>query len=295
MDIRQLRYYLSVLHEGSMGGAARAHFVTQPAVTLQMQRLQESAGEKLLMREGRRMVPTEAGRVLAAHAEAVVRRMDVLEAEMKGLRGLEHGSLRVGNIDAASVYVLPDLYHQFHERYPGVNLEITVGDTSELLDALRHGNVELATTTLPVDAAGFEVFEIYREELVPVASADDPLAARRRVTAKELSEAGVITYPAGATTRRLIDTAFESAGAVLRPRMEISSPEAIMRLTQAGLGPAILPEPVVAAELESGTLVRLPLGRLRIERAIGMVHRERGALSPAARAFLDMVVQRART
>jgi len=294
MDIRQLRYFLSVLHEGSVGGAARAHFVTQPAVTLQMQRLQESAGEKLLVREGRRMVPTEAGRVLAAHAEAVVRRMDVLEAEMKGLRGLEHGSLRVGNIDAASVYVLPDLYHQFHERYPGVNLEITVGDTSELLDALRHGDVELATTTLPVDAAGFDVFEIYREELVPVAPADDPLAARRRLTATELSDAGVITYPAGATTRRLIDKAFESAGAVLRPRMEISSPEAIMRLTQAGLGPAILPEPVVAAELESGTLVRLRLGRLRIERAIGMVHRERAALSPAARAFLDMVVQRAR-
>jgi len=294
MDIRQLRYFLSVIHEGSVGSAARAHFVTQPAVTLQMQRLQDSVGEKLLVREGGRMVPTEAGRVLAAHAEAVVRRMDLLEAEMSGLRGLERGSLRVGNIDAASVYVLPDLYHEFHERYPGVTLEITVGDTRELLDALRRGNVELATTTLPVDAAGFEVFEIYREELVPVAPPGDPLTTRRRLGANELSEAGVITYPEGATTRGLIDTAFEAAGTLLQPRMEISSPEAIKRLAQAGLGPAILPEPVVTAELAAGTLVRLPMGRLRIERAIGMVHRKRDALSPAARAFLDMVVERAR-
>ena len=240
------------------------------------------------------MVPTEAGRVLAAHAEAVVRRMDVLEAEMSGLRGLERGSLRLGAIDAASVYVLPDIYHEFHERYPGVTLEITVGDTRELLDALRRGAVELATTTLPVDADGFEVFEIYREELVPVAPSDDALARKRSVGAKALSHAGVITYPEGATTRRLIDSAFESAGAPLRPRMEISSPEAIKRLCQAGLGPAILPGPVVADELATGALVRLPMGRLRIERAIGMVHRERASLSPAAREFLDMVVERSR-
>lgn len=294
MDIRQLRYFLSVVSEGSVGAAARRHFVTQPAVTLQMQRLQDSVGEKLLVREGGRMVPTEAGRVLARHAEAVVRRMDVLEAEMSGLRGLERGSLRVGNIDAASVYVLPELYHAFHERYPGVTLEITVGDTRELIEALRHGNVELATTTLPVDAQGFEVFEIYREELVPVAPAADPLAAIGKVTPAVLSQAGLITYPRGATTRRLIDAAFTDAGVALRARMEISSPEAIKRLAQAGLGPAILPEPVVADELASGALVRLRMDPVRIERAIGMVHRERAALSPAARAFLDMVVERSR-
>jgi DNA-binding transcriptional LysR family regulator len=294
MDIRQLRYFLSVVREGSVGAAARLHFVTQPAITLQMQRLQESVGETLLVREGGRMVPTEAGRVLAGHAEAVVRRMEVLEAEMSGLRGLERGSLRVGNIDAASVYVLPDLYQAFHERYPGVTLEIAVGDTRELMEALRHGNVELATTTLPVEAEGFEVFEIYREELVPVAPATDPLSSHKRVTPGSLARAGVITYPRGSTTRRLIDAAFAEAGAPLRPRMEISSPEAIKRLAQAGLGPAILPEPVVADELESGALVRLRMGPLRIERAIGMVHRERAALSPAARAFLDMVLARSR-
>jgi len=295
MDIRQLRYFISVIKEGSVGAAARIHFVTQPAISLQMQRLQDTVGEKLFVRDGRRMVPTEAGRVLAAHAEAVVRRMDVLEAEMSGLRGLERGSLRLGAIDAVSVYVLPDIYHEFHEKYPGVILEITVGDTRELLEALRRGDVEVASTTLPVDARGFEVFEIYRERLVPVVPVDDPLAGKRSVTATALGEAGVITYPEGATTRRLIDTAFESAGATLRPRMEISSPEAIKRLSQAGLGPAILPEPVVKAELESGELVRLNVQGVDIERAIGMVHRERAALSPAARTFLDMVAERSRT
>jgi len=291
MEIRQLRYFLSVVREGSVGAAARTHFITQPAVSLQMRRLEEEVGETLFDRRGRRMVPTEMGRILTGHAEDVLRSLDALEGAVAGARGLESGHLRMGNIDAASIYVLPEVYHEFHERYPGVTMEIVVGDTRALLDALGHGDVELATTTLPIDDESLVANEIYHERLVAVADPQHPLCGRTRISPRQLTESGVITYPAGSTTRRLIESAFSARGHTLRPRMEISSPEAMKRLSQAGLGVTILPRPVVADEVEQGTLVELAAG-LRIERSIGMVHRGVDTLSPAARVFLEMVESR---
>jgi len=292
MEIRQLKYLLDVVQKGTVRAAAEANFVTQPAVSLQLQRLEDELGEPLFARRGRRLVPTEMGEMVARHAADVLRSLEGLEKAVAGVRGLETGSLRMGGIDAASIYVLPDLYQEFHARYPGVSIEITVGDTRELLRALRSGGVELATTTLPVDDAALHSAEIYREELIAVARPGHELSSRRRVTLRELTEAGLITYPAGATTRRLIDQTFAAHGEVMRPRMEISSPEAMRHLAAAGLGVCILPQPVVTDGIERGTLARLRTGEARFERSIGMVHRGRETLSPAARVFLEMVEQR---
>src|SRR5512139_2680669 len=150
MDIRQLRYFLSTVRRGSVGAAAGEHFVTQPAVSLQLRKLENAVGQKLLVRRGRRLVPTDAGLALAARAEEIIRSVDALQAELQGIDRLESGYLRVGSTDAASVYVLPEVYRAFHRAYPGVRIEISVGDTRHLLDALASGRIELAIATLPV-------------------------------------------------------------------------------------------------------------------------------------------------
>ena len=292
MELRQLRYFLSTVRLGSVGAAAAEHFVTQPAVSLQLRKLEVALGQKLLVRRGRKLAPTDAGLALASRAEEIIRSLDALDAELKGLDPLEHGHLRLGSTDAASVYVLPEVYRSFHRTYPGVRIEITVGDTRHLLDALASGRIELATATLPVEGPGLVVRPVYREDLVPVAHPAHPLAAHRRVGLREFAEEGIIAYPSGSTTRRMIDAVFEQHRVSVRARMEISSPEAMKRLAQAGLGVSILPRPVVAGEIRRGALKALALPGLRFEREIGVVHRGAESLSPAARMFLDMVEQR---
>jgi len=294
MEIRSLRYFLATVRLGSVGAAAAEHYVTQPAVSLQLKKLEGELGQKLLAKRGRRLVPTEVGSALAARAEDVMRALEELEAELHGMKQLERGFLRVGNTDAASVYVLPEVYRAFHRQYPGVRIEITIGDTGRLLEALAARRIELATATLPVDRHGLVVRPIYREELVPVAHPSDPLAVRRGVTLADLSSHGVIAYPAGSVTRRMIDDVFARHGQTLRARMEISSPEAMKRLAQAGLGVSILPRPVVAAEIRRKVLKVIPMAGVCFEREIGMVHRGESTLSPAARAFLQMVEARFR-
>jgi DNA-binding transcriptional LysR family regulator len=292
MEVRQLRYFLATVRRGSVGAAAEENFVTQPAVSLQLKKLEAELGQKLLVRRGRKLAPTEAGLALASRAEEILRSLDVLQAELRGLDQLAHGHLRVGSTDAASVYVLPEVYRAFHRAYPGIRIEITVGDTRQLLDALASGRIELATATLPVEGPGLVVRPVYREDMVPVAHPAHPLAVRRRVSLRDFAEEGIIAYPSGSTTRRMIDAVFEAHHVSVRARMEISSPEAMKRLAQAGLGVSILPRPVVAGEIGRRALKVIALPGVRFEREIGVVHRGAESLSPAARTFLDMVEKR---
>jgi DNA-binding transcriptional LysR family regulator len=292
MEIRQLRYFASTVRLGSVGAAAAEHFVTQPAVSLQLKKLEEELGQKLFVRRGRALVPTEAGVALAERAESIIRLLAELEADLSGMKELAAGTLRVGNTDAASAHVLPDVYRAFHKKYPGVRIEVTVAETRRLLDALRARTIEIAVATLPVTDRGVRVQPIYREELVPVVQPGHPLARRRRATLHDLATQDVITYPAGAVTRAMIDAVFAAHGEALRPRMEISSPEAMKRLAQAGLGVAILPRPVVAAELGRKALTAIVVPGIRFEREIGMITRDDDVLSSAARVFRDMIEAR---
>lgn len=288
MNIRQLKYFLSVVRQGSIGAAAEANFVTQPAVSLQIKKLEEEVGERLLVRRGRRSVLTQTGRLVARHAEEILREMDALEAAMHGLRGLTSGFLKLGNIDAASVYVLPELYRAFHHQYPGVRIEIVVGDSRHLLEAMIAGDLELATVTLPVNRRGFQVLPIYQDEMVVVAHPAHELSRRKRVTINHVAEHGLISYPAGSGTRAHIDGVFAEQGVDVRATMEISSPEAIKRLTQAGLGVSILPRRMVTEEVSRKQLKVITTGRARFQRVIGMIYGSESALSPAARTFLGM-------
>jgi len=96
MEIRQLRYFLSTVRLGTVGAAAAEHFVTQPAVSLQIRKLEGELGQKLFVRRGRRIVPTDAGQALVARAEDVIRSLDSLEAELHGLKQLERGFEALG-------------------------------------------------------------------------------------------------------------------------------------------------------------------------------------------------------
>ena len=167
-----------------------------------------------------------------------------------------------------------------------------VAETRRLVEALRARRIEIAIATLPITERGLRVRPIYREELIPVAHPDHPLASRRGATLKDLASQDLITYPAGAVTRAMIDAVFAAHGEALRPRMEISSPEAMKRLAQAGLGVSILPRPVVAAELGRKVLKVIVLAEVLFEREIGMVFRDDDALSAAARVFSEMIEQR---
>ncbi len=296
MEIRQLRYFISAIRHGSLRAAAREHFVTQPAVSIQLKKLEEELGEKLYVRRGRRIEPTQAGSCVLADAEEIVGRIDALTHNVGAVKAMRRGVLKMGSIDAASIYVLPDVFRAFRSRYPGIDVQVIVSDSQSLIAALGAGTIELAVVTLPLPGESYDVVPIYEDRMVLVAHPRHELARSRprRHVLERVAEMGLITYPARSTTRRLIEKVFLDNGLTLRVTMEMSSPEAIKRLAEAGLGPSILPSQVVANEVKAGTLDVIPTGKIRFSRTLGAVFRDRGKLSPPATAFLSMVGRKVR-
>jgi DNA-binding transcriptional LysR family regulator len=289
MEVRQLKYLISAIRRGSIRAAADAHFVTQPAVSIQLRKLEEELGEKLFMRSGRGVVPTETGAYFIRYADDILQRIEALGKTMQELKGLQSGYLRIGAIDSAGVYVLPPVFRSFRKKHPGVEIRVTVSDTRGLIESLDSGEVELAIVTLPHSGEGFTVWPVYNDQMVLVAHSRHELAGMKRPTLRAVADAGLIMYPSQSTTRRLIERVFIENEISPRAIMEISSPEAMKRLTEAGLGASILPFQVVAPEIRRGSLKVISTGRARFSRMLGLVCRDETALSPPGRVFLDML------
>lgn len=287
MELRALKYLVSLADRGSFTAAARERFVTQPAVSMQLRKLGEELGAPLLEVRGREIRFTQAGERVLAYA----RRIDDLERqllrELDDLEGLRRGTLSLGTIDAASIYVLPAVYSAFRARHPGIELRIEVSSTLPLLEGLDAGRFDLIVGTLPERGAGeYETIEVLRERLVPVAPPGHPILDLRRDRLRALAEWPFISFHRGSVTRRLVEEALAGRGIELNVSMEIDSQEAIRTLVASGLGLSILPLPTVRDEIGRGRLAEVPSRGLRIERRIGLVLRGGRYLPAAARAFL---------
>lgn len=289
MELRSLKYLLSLERSGSFTGAAAEHYVTQPAVSIQLKKLQKELGTVLFEMRGRDVVFTGAGRRVLDYAGRICDLEKQMLGELADIRGLEKGEVSVGTIDAASIYILPPVFSLFRRRYPGIELTVEVSSTAPLVAGLLAGRYDLAVGSLPAaEGDDIEEHEIFREELVPIAppghrSLDSPGGP------DILSAYPFITFHRESVTRRMIEELLAGLGVQLEVSMAIDSQEAIKKIVSAGLGLSILPRRTVEAEIERGELAEIDIRGLKIERRIGIMLPAGRYLPATARAFLGVL------
>ena len=289
MELRQLRYFLAAMRLGSVKAAARENFVTAPAVSIQLKHLEAELQTQLFVKEPRGLKPTQAGVLVLTRAEEILARVAALQHAVARLQNSETGFLRVGSIDAASVYVLPKPFRAFRKAHPGVEITVMVADSKQLLDALLADKIEIAIVTLPIAEADLQALPIFDDPMVAVAHPRHALCRRRGLPLSALADNTLITYPNGSTTRQLIDQVFIEHGCRLRPAMELASPEAMKCLTEAGLGACILPWRAVAHDVKRGGLKVLSTAGARFSRTLGVVCKDVRLLSAPGRVFLGLL------
>jgi DNA-binding transcriptional LysR family regulator len=292
MNLAALKYFVSIAELGSLTAAAETHYVTQPAVSVGIRKLQEELGVKLVAPAGRGVRLTRAGEIVLAYARRFGSLEEELRREIADLEGLVRGKISIGTIDAASSYVLPPVFSRFRERYPGIDVALEVMATNPLLKALRAGRLDLVVGTMPVEQGDdLEVFPVFTERLLVVARPGHPLAGGRARRPAALAEHPFISFHEGANTRRIIEAALAAHGVAPRVTMTTDSPEAIRSLAGAGLGIAILPERLVRDDIKRGRLVEIRIKGLAFERTLGLVIPARRYLSSTVRAFLGVLAE----
>jgi DNA-binding transcriptional LysR family regulator len=295
VDIRALRYFLAVVDRGSFAAGARHVGISQPAVSQAVAQLEDELSTRLFDRAGRRAELTPEGRAFAESARSVVTEFDELPSRLDRARGVVRGRLELGTTDVASIYVLPEVYRLCRREYPDVELSVRVEGTESLLRQLAEHAVEIAVITLTAGDLRAEVpppfaaESLFREQLDFLVAPGHPLAKRREVGLGDLAPTPLISFKAESITRRAVDARFREHGVEPRVAMEMSSPEAIKKLVEVGLGAAVLPARSVASEVKAGTLVPLRIREGRLSRVLGVVRDPRRTPSPAAAAFLGLL------
>lgn len=286
MEFEQLRGFLETARERSFTRAAEKLFRTQPAVSLQIKRLETELGQRLFERSGKRVSLTEAGHLLYNRVEQIFGIVEDIRTEMSDLDELAAGRLSIAASDTNCTYVLPPVIEAFRSAYPKIEIQLTDRMSPEVARLVVDGVVDFGIATLPVHDSRLDTQPLWVRKEVVVASPHHPLAARSRLSLKRIADEPILALESGSTSRHLMDRVFLEAGVQPHVSMELGSIEVIKKYVEIGLGLAIVPEVSVRSELASGQLAKLHVRGIP-SRQVGVVRRTGGHVSPSSLMFLS--------
>lgn len=287
--IKPLRAFCQVARLGSVSRAAEALFVSQPAVTLQLQALARDVGVPLLERSGRRLSLTREGEVLYELARPLIEGLDGLDASFRErLRGLEGGELHIAAGSSTILYLLPPLVKAFRTAYPQVHLELHNVTGLDGLALLRSDAADFAVGSMLDVPRDLDYAPVYRFDAVLIAPPDHPLATKPELRLEDLSPYGLILPPRRLTTYRLVDLVFQQNRVPYTVALEVGGWEVIKQYVAMGLGISIVTG-FCLTEADRERLAIRDVSQYFPARSYGVVMRKGKFLSPQARAFVNLV------
>jgi DNA-binding transcriptional LysR family regulator len=290
MDIQNLSAFLLVAETGSFSQAAQRLHLTQPAVSKRIALLEEQLGANLFDRIGRSVGLTEAGAALLPHARTVLQDMDAARQAVRDLAGEVAGELRLATSHHIGLHRLPPILSDFSSAYQAVQLDIDFMDSEQAYQLILQGKAELAIVTLaPTSDANIITLPVWPDPLDFMVAAHHPLAGRRRLDLKALSEHTAILPGLNTYTGQIVARLFDQHKLQLQVSMATNYLETIRMMASVGLGWTVLPRSMADASLAT-----LRLRNTSIERTLGIVYHRGRSLSRAARAFIEVVQNPAR-
>jgi DNA-binding transcriptional LysR family regulator len=293
MTLDQLQIFIAVAEREHVTRAADALGLAPPSVSAAVASLEREFGTKLFHRVGRGIVATEGGKLLLDEARALVTRAEAVKLAMREFTGLARGRLAIKASQTIASHFLPVRLVDFHQAYPGVALAVSVGNSTEVVEAIRSGEIELGFVEGPEEEFGdprLAVETIARDDLVMVASADHPWATRKKLTEHDLSAGNWVLREDGSGTRAAFVKALASLGVPhgkLNIAIELPSNEAVLAAVLAGAGATILSARVCADAVKGGALKLLPVSLM--PRAFCAVQHADRYRSRAVSALLEIL------
>ncbi|MEV0122443.1 LysR family transcriptional regulator [Streptomyces sp. NPDC050703] len=292
MTLDDLRVFVAVCRAGSLSAVARDLACTQSAVSQHVKRLEKECGVGLLERHARGVVPTSAGRLLAAAASDGIGGIDLAVRRLREQASGDGGTVRVTTGATSVRHFMTEAVVGFRERHPRAGLEFqTMSSSSGCFDALAADDLDLAWITLGEHVRGIEQRPVVALPWVLAVRPGDPLADRPCVELGELATAQLITPPAHSTSRAQLDRRLAEAGVELPEVTSVADWDTAVLLAELGLGHAVVPAlPGEAA----GDVRMIPVPGLP-PLTVGWAVRRWDALTPLARAFADTVAEHCAT
>ena len=287
--LRQLKVFEAVARLLSFSRAADELCLTQPAVSTQIAKLAEHAGNELFEQFGKKIYLTPAGLELLQISRAIIAQFDAAESAMAQFRGIRGGRLNVGVISAGD-YFFPRLLVDFASRHDGVTLNFTVHNREGLLAHIADNLTDLAIMVRPPSDPDVVALPFAPHPYVIVAAPTHALVSWRAIPRATLMREAFVVREKGSDTWKSMEEGLAQDMAELRIAMEIRSTETIKQAVMAGMGVSFLSAHTVSRELRSGELRVLDVAGFPLMLNWYVVHRRDKRLQPVTQAFKDFLL-----
>ncbi|MEW9553945.1 LysR family transcriptional regulator [Nonomuraea sp. NPDC050783] len=240
MELRQLEYFVAVAEERSFTRAAERVHISQSGVSAQIRQLERELGAELFDRSARTATLTVAGKAALGHARAALAAAAAVGQAVGEVTALIRGRLTVGMVIGCTITPLFDALAAFHAAHPGVEITLLEDGSDRLMEQVRAGALDLALVGAASAPEGLRARTIVSDRLVAMVPPGHPLAARDRITLRDLGEHPIVCMPPGTGLRAVLDGACAARG--VRPviALQASAADAVADLAARGLGVAIL-------------------------------------------------------
>ena len=290
MDFDQLHTFLEIVRLKSFSKAAQTCYRTQPAISAQVRQLEQELRADLFERFGSRISLTTAGRIFAQHAEQMLELRRRAQDAIAELETNPRGELVIAANEATCIYVLPTVFSVYRQLFPAVQLQVDRSYATRVVEAVAENSADFGLTQLPVDEKRLQVVDIHKDEICAIVPAGHPLAGRKTVEARDVTESYLLLPKQGKTRTRL-NQWLEPVEDHIRISMELDSTEMMKRFVLAGLGVSFLAISNCREEIAAGTLHAISLAPEPMVRRLGLIYRRDKALSKAALGFIQVVME----
>jgi DNA-binding transcriptional LysR family regulator len=289
MTLEQLRIFVAVAERQHVTQAASDLSLTQSAVSAAISALEARHDVRLFDRVGRNIVLNPTGALFLQEARAVLAQVAAAEGALADLSGLKRGRLSIHASQTIASYWLPSRLAAFAAAYPGIQIDVAIGNTAEVAKAVVDGLAELGLVEGEVDDPVLSRQRLDSDHMVVVVGCDHAWAGRAEVTAAELQETPWVLRERGSGTRSAFETALAKAGVdmgALRVVLTLPANEALLTAVAAGAGATAVSASVAAPFLQSGVLRHVPFDLP--DRAYHLLRHKARYRSKAADAFLAL-------
>lgn len=291
MTLTQLRIFAAVAEFGHVTRASESLRITQSAASAAISALEKQHKIKLFNRVGRAIELSEVGRIFLEHALDVLERVQAAERTLDVLGGGTFGRLKIAASQTIANYWLPRRLAAFHKRYPGINLNISIGNTLEVENLVDAGDADIGFVEGSIRSKKLKLDEVDHDQPVMVVQFKRWPSLGRGKRSIDLTSVPWVVREPGSGTRGVLEKLAADSGlpwSDLNIILELPSNEAVREAVEAGVGAAVLSQHVVATAIEAEVLRALPLDVP--PRKFMMVRRSKSAPSDAQAALIDMIL-----
>lgn len=282
--------FVTVVEKKNFSRAAEALNLTQPAVSQQIQSLEEHYGVKLFERNSKRVEMTHAGEILHQYALQILTLHQQAHQAINDLMGLVTGKLNIGASLTIGEYVLPKLLAVFTKQFPDVEAAVSINNTEIIADNTLNNRIDIGLVEGPVNPANLIITPFLQDEMVLIVPSGHRLQAFKETTTSELGDETFIVREAGSGTRFVVEEVFRTLEFHPKREIQFGSTQAIKNAVEAGLGVAFISKSSIHKELQLGTLAAVRIQGHSFQRPFSIIWKKEKFQSKAMTEFANLTL-----